>query len=72
MTGSSKATSKRLESINSKNKTDQLDSTKQSIDKDVVRIVTGSFGNGEHYHEEFWVPCDPGNENDLLNRTKLI
>ena len=37
-----------------------------------MRIVAGSFGNGEHQHEEFWYPNDPGKEDDMLNRTKLI
>ena len=28
--------------------------------------------NGEHHHEEFWYPDDPGKESDMLNRTKKI
>ena len=43
-----------------------------SIEREVVRIVAGSFGNGEHHHEEFWYPDDPGKESDMLNRTKKI
>ena len=27
--------------------------------KDVVKVVPGSAGNGEHCHEEYWVPISP-------------
>ena len=30
-----------------------------AVPKDVVKVVPGSSGNGEHVHDEYWEPVSP-------------